>query len=82
MKVKPSWDFGAIISASDDISAGSAVHIWGYFQEYFFILYPAVIVGTFKFLIGGNMALTGGAVSVCKKHDIQPGQANLLIHPG
>jgi hypothetical protein len=56
LKVKPSWDFGAIINAADDISAGRAVRNWGYFQEYPYNLYPAVIVGTFKFLLGGNPA--------------------------
>lgn len=56
LKVKPSWDFGAIINASDDISAGRAIRNWGYFQEYPYNLYPAVIVGTFKFLLGGYQA--------------------------
>ncbi len=54
LKVKPSWDFGAIMSAADDISAGHAIRNWGYFQEYPFNIYSAVIVGTFKYLAGGS----------------------------
>jgi hypothetical protein len=53
LRVKPSWDFGAVFNAADDISAGRAVRNWGYFQEYPYNLYPAVIIGTFKFLLGG-----------------------------
>jgi hypothetical protein len=54
LKVKPSWDFGAIMTASDDIATGRLIRNWGYFQEYPYNLNTAVFVGIFKFILGGN----------------------------
>lgn len=53
LRVKPSWDFGAIMNAAGDISMGRAIRNWGYFQEYPYNINPAVIIGTFQYLTGG-----------------------------
>lgn len=54
LKVRPSWDFGAIMTAAGDIASGHAIRNWGYFQEYPFNIYTAVLVGTYQYLAGGS----------------------------
>lgn len=53
LEVKPSWDFGAIMGASEDIAAGRAISSWKYFEEYPYNLYPAVYIGVFRIILGG-----------------------------
>jgi hypothetical protein len=52
LEVKPSWDFGAIMGASEDIAAGRAINSWKYFEEYPYNLYPAVYIGVFRKIFG------------------------------
>ena len=56
LAVAPSWDFGVIMNAAGDISAGHTIRYWKYFQEYPYNLYPAVYVGAFKTLLFGHAA--------------------------
>lgn len=53
LEVKPSWDFGAIMGASEDIAAGRAISSWKYFEEYPYNLYPAIYIGIFRIILGG-----------------------------
>ncbi|MGI6668642.1 MAG: ArnT family glycosyltransferase [Acetivibrionales bacterium] len=56
LEVKPSWDFGAIMGASEDIAAGRAINAnaWKYFQEYPYNLYPAFYIAIFRMILGGH----------------------------
>lgn len=74
LRVKPTWDFGAVMAGASDIAAGRPIRNTFYFQEYPFNLNPAVIIGTFKYLLGGysrapyilNMfAVTSSIVGIC-----------------
>jgi hypothetical protein len=74
LKVKPSWDFGVVMAGADDIAAGQPIRNVTYFQEYPFNLNPAVVLGTFKYLMGGFVwapyilnifAVTSSIVGAC-----------------
>lgn len=54
LKVKPTWDFGAIVNAADDIASAQAIRNQKYFQTYPYNLYSAIYIGLFKMLVGGN----------------------------
>lgn len=53
LRVNPSWDFGAVMAGAADIAAGRPIRNTFYFQEYPFNLNPTVLIGTFKYLLGG-----------------------------
>lgn len=52
-KVKPTWDFGDIITAAKQISMGKAISYTTYFEIYPHNLKPAVLIGTFMRLFNG-----------------------------
>ena len=88
LRVKPSWDFGAIMAASDDISAGNIIRNWGYFQEYPYNLNTAVLVGIFKFVLGGNqwapyilniIAVTSSITAACLLANRLYGQRAMIL---
>ena len=74
LRVRPSWDFGAIMEAASDIAAGRPIRNVFYFQEYPFNLNPTVIIGLFKHLMGGYapapyilniLAVTSSIIGAC-----------------
>ncbi len=53
LRVRPTWDFGAVMTGAADIAAGQPIRNNFYFQEYPFNLNPAVVIGTFKYILCG-----------------------------
>lgn len=52
-KVKPTWDFGDVITAAKQISLGKPISYIKYFEIYPHNLKPAVLIGTFMKLFKG-----------------------------